>query len=190
MLNRLESAFDRQRQFTADASHELRTPLTIVDLETARALDHRRTVDEYERALHVIRSENDFMTHLVNNLLTLARMDSGRAVIKPEEIDLSDLAVEVMERLEPLAREKGVELQARDLPETIILGDRQYLTQMLSNLVENAIKIPRGPRARTSAWRQARAKMAPEEWAGSKLRTTAPGSLRRPSRTCSIASTG
>ncbi len=74
-------------------------------------------------------------------------MDSGRAMINPQEIDLSELAVEVMERLEPLAREKAVELKAGDLPEVIILGDQQYLTQMLSNLVENAIKYsrPDGP---------------------------------------------
>ena len=77
MLDRLEAAFTRQRQFLADASHELRTPLTIVDLEADRALDGRRTAQEYQQALSVIRSENELMARLVNDLLTLARMDSG-----------------------------------------------------------------------------------------------------------------
>ncbi len=144
MLARLEAAFDRQRQFTADASHELRTPLTIVNLETDHALARRRTPEEYERALWVIKSENDYMTHLVGDLLTLARMDAGQVALHKQELDLSDLALEVVERLAPLAKKNGVRLTAGDLPELPILGDRQYLIQLLTNLVENAIKYTTG----------------------------------------------
>jgi signal transduction histidine kinase len=140
MLARLESAFMRQRQFTADASHELRTPLTIVNLETDRALSAARTPHEYQRALQVIRSENDLMSHLVNDLLTLARMDAGRESLQKERLDLSDLALEVIERLESMAAGQKVVLVAEDLPEVSLLGDRKALIQMLTNLVENAIK--------------------------------------------------
>lgn len=129
MLDRLEAAFIRQRQFTADASHELRTPLTIIDLESDRALSRRRTVDEYERALRTIKSENEFMTRLVNDLLTLARMDAGQTLMKMEQLDLSDVVLDAVERLAPLARQKKVELFTGDLPELKITGDRQYLSQ-------------------------------------------------------------
>ncbi len=144
MLDRLQAAFDRQRQFTADASHELRTPLTIVGLETEHTLERRRTNEDYERALRVIQSENLFMSHLVNDLLTLARMDAGQTVVRMESLDLSDVALDVVERLAPLARRDGIELISGEFPEVCVSGDRQYLTQMLTNLVENAIKYAGG----------------------------------------------
>ena len=144
MVARLQSAFERQRQFVADASHELRTPLTIVNLEASRALASRRTGPEYERALNVIRSENEFMSHLVNDLLTLARMDSGQMAMDKNPLDLSDVALDAIERLEPLAERTHVTLEAGDLLETPLSGDRQYLLQMLSNLIENGIKYTSG----------------------------------------------
>ncbi len=144
MLARLQSAFERQRQFVADASHELRTPLTIVNLETSRALASKRKTEDYQHALDVIRSENDFMSNLVNDLLTLARMDAGQDELQKQPVDLSDVALETLERLSPLAARNGVRLEAGDLPEARILGDRQHLVQMVINLVENGIKYTDG----------------------------------------------
>jgi len=140
MLDRLQAAFNRQRQFTADASHELRTPLTIIGLETNRALSGWRSPAEVRQALEVIQSENKFMARLVDELLTLARMDAGQVALNQEPLDLSDLALDVIERLAPLARQKNIRLETGDLPEMAIRGDRQTLLQMLSNLVDNAIK--------------------------------------------------
>jgi two-component system OmpR family sensor kinase len=151
MLARLQAAFDRQRQFVADASHELRTPLTIVNLETSRAIASHRSQKEYQQALSIIHSENDFMSSLVNDLLTLARMDAGQTTIEKKSLDLSDVVVETVERLTPLATRNGVTLEAGNLPETWIAGDRQYLLQMLSNLVENAIKYTTGDHKRVWA---------------------------------------
>src|SRR5437763_662115 len=82
----LEAAFERQRQFTADASHELRTPLTIVDLEATRALTHKLTTQQYQQAITIMQQENRHMTRLVNDLLVLARADSGQAKFQREVI--------------------------------------------------------------------------------------------------------
>ena len=144
MLERLQAAFDRQRQFTAAASHELRTPLTIVSLEADQALARRRSIEEYERTLTVIKSENKYMSRLVNDLLTLARMDAGTTQMKFEPLDLSDLALDVIDRLNSIASRAGVELHVGDFPVVNVNGDTQYLTQLITNLVENAIKYAGG----------------------------------------------
>lgn len=139
MLERLEAGFNRQKQFTADASHELRTPMTIIGLEAGRTLENNLPPN-VEQSLRVIRSENEFMTRLVEELLTLARMDSGQVNLKLERLDLSEVAADVLERYAPVADRKKVRLEAGDLPEVWVQGDRSYLMQLLSNLVDNAIK--------------------------------------------------
>ena len=140
MIARLQAAFDRQRRFVADASHELRTPLTIINLEVARALSGQRPVSEYRRAMEVVDAESGRMTRLVNDLMTLARMDSGQAILKFEAVDFSDVALEAFERMTPLAKQRQIALEIGELPELKVSGDRQYLIQMISNLIENGIK--------------------------------------------------
>lgn len=148
MLARLQAAFERQRQFTADASHELRTPLTIIQLETNRALERPRTLPEYEKTLTTIQAENEWMSRLVEELLTLARMDSGRTTLNPEKLDLSELAVEVVERLTPLAEKNQVQLTTGTLDECLVTADRAYLIHLLTNLIENGLKYAEGPASR------------------------------------------
>jgi signal transduction histidine kinase len=140
MLVRLDAAFERQRQFTGDASHELRTPLSIVTAEAERALATPRSPDEYRRALEIIQSENAYMVQLVGQLLTLARADAGQLGLRNEPLDLSDVTLEVVERLAPLAGECRVVLSTGALPELQVHGDRAALGMALGNLVENAIK--------------------------------------------------
>jgi two-component system, OmpR family, sensor kinase len=140
MLKRLEAAFERQRQFTADASHELRSPLALIELEASRLLERPHSPKEVEKALRLIQSENERMSHLVNELLLLARLDSGKVAWGAEKIDLSDIVVDVTERLSPLAREREVALRTGELVECPAQADRTYLEHLLTNLVENAIK--------------------------------------------------
>ncbi len=140
MLSRLQKAFERQRRFVADASHELRTPLTIINLEVGRVLSGNRKAAELHHALEIVDLESSRMTRLVNDLMTLARMDSGQTVLQKEELDLSDVALEAYERMQPLAERRSISLNVGDMPELPVQGDRQYLVQMVSNLIENAIK--------------------------------------------------
>jgi signal transduction histidine kinase len=144
MLVRLEAAFQRQTRFTADASHELRTPLTIIELEVHRALTQLHTPQEYRQALEVIGAESAQMVSVVTSLLTLARADSGQMALERQTLDLSDLALATVERLLPLARQSQVRLATGELPELLVSGDPQYLSRMVMNLIENAIKYTRG----------------------------------------------
>jgi two-component system, OmpR family, sensor kinase len=140
MLDRLESAFTRQRQFTADASHELRTPLTIIELKASRLLDQDNLTDRQRADLTVIQQERQHMTHLVDDLLFLARADAGHAQARHEIVHLDELILEVVERFAPLAQERHLRVEVGDLPDLTVFGDRLYLLRMLGNLVENALK--------------------------------------------------
>jgi signal transduction histidine kinase len=144
MLGRLDEAFRRQRQFTNDASHELRTPLTVVELELDRAMAQPGLPPKHLETLAAVRAEGAYMARLVNDLLTLARAEAGQAPLNPQSLDLGDLVLEVVERLLPLARRQGIEIAVGDLTLLPVFGDPLYLTQMLSNLVENAIKYSSG----------------------------------------------
>jgi heavy metal sensor kinase len=148
MLDRVQAAFERQRQFTADASHELRTPLAIIELEANRALERPRSPREYESALQIIQSENEWMSSLVNELLLLARLDSGQAALQTEQLDLSEVAVDVVERLASMAQSHQVALTTGELGEALVRAGRVFLAHVISNLVENGIKYARGEGAR------------------------------------------
>ena len=77
MFDRLEAAFERQQQFTADASHELRTPLAILRTNAELALSQARTAEEYRQTIEACLRAADRMSALVQGLLTLARADAG-----------------------------------------------------------------------------------------------------------------
>jgi signal transduction histidine kinase len=144
MLDRLERAFERQRQFTADASHELRTPLSIVNTEVERVLQRPHASQEYVQVLSIIHQENQRMTRLVGDLLILARADQGQTVLTRERVDLSEIVVDAAERLASRAVQHGIEIRLSDLDELFVWGDRLYLTQLCVNLLENAIKYSTG----------------------------------------------
>ncbi|HEX6553263.1 MAG TPA: HAMP domain-containing sensor histidine kinase [Ktedonobacteraceae bacterium] len=174
MLARLEAAFERQRQFTADASHELRTPLTIVDLEAGRALSHELTPQENRQIMTVIQQENRHMARLVNDLLMLARADGGQSKLRHETVDLSEVVVDTVERLAPQAQQSGMSIKMAPLPELTMRGDRIYLMQLLTNIVENALKYSAGVGTRVEIDLVQQYKVG-EGWARLRVRDDGPG---------------
>jgi len=147
MLDRLEEAFARQRRFTADASHELRTPLALLTGRAEVALDRPRTPAEYRAVLTGVRDDAARMAQLLGELLTLARAEGGQDLLAREPVELADLVADTLAALAPLAEERGVALAAGALTPCAILGDQTRLTQLLINLVDNALNYtPAGGR--------------------------------------------
>jgi heavy metal sensor kinase len=139
LLARLQSSFDRTRQFTADASHELRTPLTSIRSVGETGLRDRLDVEGYREVVGSMLEEADRMTRLVDALLTLSRADAGRLPLSLTSFELQELATEVSAYLSVLAEEKGQQLLVEGEPVTIE-ADWLVLRQALVNLVDNAIR--------------------------------------------------
>jgi signal transduction histidine kinase len=146
MLARLEQSFASLHRFTADASHELKTPLMVLRAGVERALVHPGVPSEILQSLDETLAQINQMTEMVENLLTLARADEGRAPLAVEECDLRDLVADVAETAGILGEEAGVSA-VHTMPETPVrlAVDRHRLREMLLNMVTNAIKYtPRG----------------------------------------------
>ena len=138
----ISNAFDRQREFVADASHELRTPLSVIlsSIDAVEMTIDGSKDDMVHKFLFNIKDEAKRMTNLVGDLLTLARSDSGKIEQNNDVFDFTPVAKKAMDSIKPLAEEKQIGLQF-DAPESIIgKGDLQRLTQLLYILLDNAIK--------------------------------------------------
>jgi heavy metal sensor kinase len=142
MIARLQAAFERQKQFTADASHELRTPLAVIRADLEIALRRERSTGEYQEVLTSTLEEAIRLSRLVEDLLLLTRADVGRLELHCQSVDLTALGREVVAHLLPLARERQQTLTCASGPEPLWLSaDPQRLRQMLTNLLDNALKF-------------------------------------------------
>ncbi|GAC1550043.1 MAG: ATP-binding protein [Herpetosiphon sp.] len=140
MLARLEDAFRRQQQFTADASHELRTPLAIMKGELGVALSRNRKGDEYRVVLDDMEEEVDRMTVLVEDMLFLARSDNGMPALEVEVTDLAAVLRGVMEQVTAMADQGGIRLSMEVHDELLVEADGAKLVRLFLNLLENALK--------------------------------------------------
>jgi signal transduction histidine kinase len=145
MLDRLDNAYSHVSRFSADAAHELRTPLTIVRGELELVASGEKNPEDIDRAISNALEEMTRLSALVDNLITLSRMESMWGKRAHAAIDLEALARETMDQMSLLAVEKQIALSRPDGPTVLVAGDRERLKQVLVNLLDNAIKYtPKG----------------------------------------------
>ena len=135
----VEKAWRQQRQFLSDASHELKTPLTVI-LSNAELLEASPLEERPARWTDNILSEAKQMKSLVEELLTLARADNMVRTAVMGEVSLSDVAADCALAFEPVAFEAGKPLDYQIAEDTAVMGDRDKLRQLISILLDNAIK--------------------------------------------------
>ncbi len=140
MIARLESSFNKVKQFTSDASHELRTPLTILKGEIEVALKTERSVDGLINVLKSNLEETNRMSLIVSDLLMLTRMDRGGERFEMKEVRLHDIISEKFEQAKLLARDKNVTVSLINNSKLIVKGDPVKLRRLILNLIDNAIK--------------------------------------------------
>ena len=135
----VEKAWTQQRQFLSDASHELKTPLTVI-LSNAELLEQAQLSDKPARWADNILSEAGRMRSLVEEMLTLARADNMVRTAVLTEVSLSDIAADCALAFEPVAFEAGKSLDYTLAENVTVLGDGEKLRQLISVLLDNAIK--------------------------------------------------
>ncbi|MBV9259722.1 MAG: hypothetical protein JO215_17065 [Ktedonobacteraceae bacterium] len=134
-------AFKQQKEFIANASHELRTPLTLLRANAEVLLRGRERMDEEDiELLEDIVADANHMGTLANNMLLLARIDTGRLHLEQEVLDLGNLATGVLHRARSLANQMHIALEAKNIQPALVLGDRVMLEQVILILLDNAIK--------------------------------------------------
>jgi len=140
-LTRLKQLENTRQEFVANVSHELRTPLSLIKGYVETLLD--RAIDEpalVTRFLQIIQKHVNRLTYLIEDLLTISRLESGQVVLNLHPVEVHGQAARVLEDLQARAAEKQVTLQNQIEPALVVRADADRLQQVFFNLVENAIK--------------------------------------------------
>lgn len=145
-MDRLEKAFQIQRDFLSDASHELRTPTTVIRSSAQLALRKERSVEEYRDALETIKTTSERMGNLVERLLKVSRFDAVRLDLKMERIRLKEVLETALKTIFPLAKEREISVADGITDDLSVIGDKEQLTELFLSILDNAIKYnkPKG----------------------------------------------
>lgn len=137
MLDRIEQTFEREKQFTSDASHELRTPVAVILSECEYMADCSLTAEEYREAADSVKDQAEKMSRLINELLTISRMERNTIKLEYEETDISELLNFVCDEQEEL--HNGSIILIRNIaPDISAYADRLMIMRLFINLISNA----------------------------------------------------
>ena len=139
MLESLERASMRERQFSSDVSHELRTPISVIMSESEYGTKYIDTVDEAKESFAVIERQSKRMTIMINQILEMARLEN-RLEIPKEYFDLSSCLEETLEDYKKLFETKDIQLITNIEDNITLFGNRALLIRLIDNLVSNALK--------------------------------------------------
>lgn len=139
MMERLQSAFESEKQFTSDVSHELRTPVAVILSQCEYASQADTPPEELRGSIGVITNQARKMSALISQLLTLARADSGKQKLQYELINLSELAEIILEEQSIAAEQKQITLEADIQPEILLRADETMMMRLFINLISNSI---------------------------------------------------
>ena len=140
LLNRIESAIDREKQFTSDASHELRTPLAVIKGTMEVLIRKPRNQQEYEEKIQFCISEVNRVNHMVDQLLLLARFENQKQNVKQETIYLNALILDNLTRFSEKTENKKIKIVADFTEDFYVQSDNYLVSIIFSNLISNAIK--------------------------------------------------
>lgn len=141
MLGRLQRAFESERRLVSDASHELKTPVSVIKAHCDVLLLNHRSKEEYRDALVTIQDVSANMGRLINDLLSLARLDAGAlSTSTVGAVSLKTCIHSALRLVQPLAEQRGVSVRASSLNDLFLQGDGDRLTEALLNLIENAVR--------------------------------------------------
>lgn len=140
LLNRIENAIDREKQFTSDASHELRTPLAVIKGTMEVLIRKPRNQQEYEEKIQFCISEVDRLNHMVDQLLLLARFENQKQNVKQETIYLNALILDNLTRFSEKTENKKIKIVADFTEDFYVQSDNYLVSIIFSNLISNAIK--------------------------------------------------
>jgi heavy metal sensor kinase len=141
LLDRVASALDQQRRFMADASHELRTPVAIMRGEADVVLrSEDRSPSDYREALVVVRDAADRLTHTVNDIFLLARVDAQQVPTTVGPLYLDELVTDTCRAMRSIADRRAITIDCVANADAPYIGDEQLLQRLVTNLLDNAIK--------------------------------------------------
>ena len=139
MLESLEQAFLRERQFTSDVSHELRTPVSVILAQCEASLNRTDLSEEQRKEILLIRKKAGEMSQMISQLLLLSRADQGRQQLNKEEINISELTEIIVEEQKMLAQRRKIEVHTEIEPNITGYLDESFYIRMLDNLISNAV---------------------------------------------------